>query len=56
MPKYKLDVVFHKAFDKEMKISAKDEDAAIEKAIRVVKKWDNVVDVKVVEIKRDFDG
>lgn len=53
MAKYAVKVLYHKAYEKELSIFAKDEERAEEKALEIVDNWDDVVSSEIVEIMEE---
>ncbi len=47
MPRYKVNVSYHIAYEKDLTIFAADEDLAEEKAVEIVESWNNVIDAEV---------
>ncbi len=53
MPKFTVNVLYHKAFDKNISVYAKDEQEAEEKAVDIVNQWDGVVDAEAGDVMQD---
>ena len=50
MPKFIVNVLYHKAYDKEISVYARDEQEAEEKAVEIVNNWDGVVDAEATDV------
>ena len=53
MPKFIVDVLYHKAYNKNISVFAKDEQEAQEKAVDIVSGWDQVVDAEAANVEEE---